>query len=46
LTANKKITAAQYRDLLNTNRKMAIALLEHFDMIKLTKRLENDRIFY
>ncbi len=46
LTVNKKITAAQYRDLLNTNRKMAIALLEHFDMIKLTKRLENDRIFY
>ncbi len=46
LNINKKITAAQYRDLLNTNRKMSIALLEYFDMIKLTKRLENDRIFY
>lgn len=46
LSKNEKITAAQYRDLLNTNRKMAIALLEHFDMIKLTKRVENDRIFY
>lgn len=46
LNKNNKITAAQYRDLLNTNRKMAITLLEHFDTIKLTKRVENDRIFY
>jgi selenocysteine-specific elongation factor len=44
LNKNKKISAAQYRDLLNTNRKTAIALLEHFDMLKLTKRIENDRI--
>ena len=44
LNKNKKISAAQYRDLINTNRKTAIALLEHFDMLKLTKRIENDRI--
>ena len=44
LNKNDKINAAQYRDLLNTNRKTAIALLEYFDMIKLTKRVENDRI--
>lgn len=44
LEKNKKISAAQYRDLLNTNRKTAITLLEHFDMVKLTKRVENDRI--
>ena len=44
LNKNERINAAQYRDLLNTNRKTAIALLEHFDMIKLTKRVENDRI--
>lgn len=44
LKKDKKISAAQYRDLLNTNRKTAITLLEHFDMIKLTKRIENDRI--
>ena len=44
LKKNKKISAAQYRDLLNTNRKTAITLLEHFDMVKLTKRVENDRI--
>jgi len=46
LNKNTKITAALYRDLLNTNRKIAISLLEYFDMIKLTKRVENDRIFY
>ncbi|MFA7549749.1 MAG: selenocysteine-specific translation elongation factor [Sedimentibacter sp.] len=44
LKKNKKISAAQYRDLLNTNRKTAISLLEYFDMLKLTKRVENDRI--
>lgn len=46
LSKNDKITAAQYRDLLNTNRKTAISILEHFDMVKLTKRVENDRTFY
>lgn len=43
---NSKITAAEYRDLLNTNRKIAIGLLEHFDMQRVTKRLVNDRILY
>ncbi len=43
---NKKITAAEYRDLLNTNRKIAIGLLEHFDSVKVTKRVENDRILF
>ena len=46
ITQNKKITAAEYRDLLNTNRKTAIGLLEHFDMVKVTKRVGNDRILY
>lgn len=43
---NSKITAAEYRDLLNTNRKIAIGLLEHFDMQKVTKRVGNDRILF
>ncbi len=46
LTHNEKIAAAEYRDLLNTNRKIAIGLLEHFDMIKVTKRIGNDRILF
>ena len=43
---NTKISAAQYRDYLNTSRKNAIGLLEHFDSVKFTKRVENDRILY
>lgn len=43
---NSKITAAEYRDILNTNRKNAIALLEHFDMQKVTKRVGNDRVLF
>lgn len=41
---NGKISVAQLRDLLNTNRKSAILFLEYFDYIKLTKRMDNDRI--
>ncbi len=41
---NSKITAAEYRDVLSTNRKIAIALLEYFDMNRVTKRVGNDRI--
>lgn len=40
------ITAAKYRDVLNTNRKNTITLLEYFDKIKLTKRRENERVLY
>lgn len=43
---NSKITAGEYRDLLNTNRKIAIGLLEHFDIQKVTKRVGNDRILF
>lgn len=43
---NGSITLAEFRDLLNTSRKYAVALLEHFDNIKLTKRLEDKRILW
>jgi len=46
IVQNKKITAAEYRDLLNTNRKNAIGLLEHFDIVKVTKRVGNDRVLF
>jgi selenocysteine-specific elongation factor len=46
LKSNDKITAAGFRDLLDTNRKNAIILLEYFDMMKVTKRIGNDRILY
>lgn len=41
---NGSITLAQLRDELNTSRKYATALIEHFDSIKLTKRIEDKRI--
>lgn len=35
---NEYITVAQFRDILNTNRKVALLLLEYFDQLKITKR--------
>lgn len=46
ITKNQKITAAEYRDLLSSNRKVAIGLLEHFDMVKVTRRVGNDRVLF
>jgi len=40
------ISAAEFRDMLNTSRKYAVALLESFDSIKLTKRVEDNRVLY
>ena len=39
-----KINAAQVRDLFNTSRKYAIALLEHLDEKKWTRREGDDRV--
>ncbi|MBE2220831.1 MAG: selenocysteine-specific translation elongation factor [Anaerolineae bacterium] len=44
LQKNGEIDAAQTRDLLKTSRKYAIALLEHLDDIKVTKRVEDKRV--
>ena len=41
---NESISVAEFRDLINSNRKTAIALLEYFDQIKLTKRNDEKRI--
>jgi len=35
---NETLTLAQYRDLLNTSRKYALAALEYFDKNKMTKK--------
>lgn len=43
---NKSITIGQYRDLLDTNRKVGLALLEHFDQIKITTRDNDKRVLY
>ena len=41
---NGSISAAQARDIFNTSRKFAVALLESFDNMKLTKRIEDVRV--
>ncbi|KGG80172.1 translation elongation factor [Caloranaerobacter azorensis H53214] len=41
---NGSITLSQFRDLLETSRKFAVALLEDFDRKKITKRIEDKRI--
>lgn len=43
---NGSIAASTARGAFDTSRKFAVALLEHFDGIKLTKRVENDRVLY
>lgn len=40
------ITIAELRDLLNTNRKVALFILELFDQRKITKRENNRRILH
>lgn len=46
INKNGKITASEARELFNSSRKYVVALLEHFDSIRLTKRIENDRVLY
>jgi len=46
LNKNDSITVSQYRDLLDTNRKTSIMLLEYFDQNKITRRVEDKRVFF
>jgi len=44
--ANSTLTLAQYRDLTGSSRKFVQALLEHFDQLKLTRRVEDHRVIF
>lgn len=46
IISNSSISVAQIRDLLSTNRKLAIALMEYLDDKKITKRVGDIRILY
>jgi len=39
-----KITVAQVRDLFNTSRKYALAMMEHLDEQKITRRIGDERV--
>ncbi len=43
LEDNKEISLGKYRDLIKSNRKNCLILLESFDRKKITKRYENKR---
>jgi len=44
LKINKKMTAAEFRDLIGTSRKYAVPLLEYLDLKKVTKRVGDYRV--
>ena len=46
INKNGGITPADGRDILDSSRKYVVALFEHFDSIKLTKRLEDKRVLF
>ncbi len=43
---NGKITVGEFRDMMDTSRKYSLAILEHFDGIKFTKRNGDERVLY
>jgi len=46
LTINGKITLAEVRDMFQTSRKYAQALMEHLDAEKVTRRVGDERVKY
>ena len=46
LKQNNQITEAQFRDITNSHRKTSIAILEHFDRNRITKRIDDKRVLY
>ena len=46
LTVNGKITLAEVRDMFQTSRKYAQALMEHLDVEKVTRRVGDERVKY
>lgn len=43
---NDTLTLAQYRDLTGSSRKFVQALLEHFDQLRLTRRVDDHRVAF
>ena len=44
LNSNQKITVAEVRDMFSTSRKYALALMEHLDDKKITRRVGDERL--
>ena len=41
---NGTLAVSDMKELIDTSRKYTVPLLEHFDQIKLTKRIDNHRV--
>ncbi|WP_027702441.1 selenocysteine-specific translation elongation factor [Metaclostridioides mangenotii] len=46
INKNGQITLGDYRDLVDSSRKNCMIILENFDRNKITKRVENKRVFF
>ena len=46
INKNGEITLGDYRDLVDSSRKNCMIILENFDRNKITKRVENKRVFF
>ncbi len=46
LKAKGRVTVAEVRDMFHTSRKYAVALLEHLDGAKVTRRVGDERVMY
>jgi selenocysteine-specific elongation factor len=46
LKANGRVTIAEVRDMLKTSRKYSLALLEHLDQAKVTRRVGDERVLF
>ncbi|WP_315168238.1 selenocysteine-specific translation elongation factor [Metaclostridioides mangenotii] len=46
INKNGEITLGDYRDLVDSSRKNCMIILENFDRNKITKRIENKRVFF
>ena len=44
LRTGGKITVAEVRDMFQTSRKFALALMEHLDEMKITRRVGDERV--
>ncbi len=44
IAKNQKITLAEFRDAIGASRKYAVALLEYFDSIRFTKKIDDYRV--
>jgi selenocysteine-specific elongation factor len=44
LREHGKITAAEARDVIGTTRKYILPLLEHMDILKITRRIGDERV--